>query len=121
MADRELVTQIANEFGWTQAAMKLALENSRDEVTTREEVILCMLRYAGPTLKRNNYERGALKRATDHQKKMLAGLIQQLTDVQDFYASKLVPSLRATINEQAAYINDVLKNASRNSQGGDNG
>jgi hypothetical protein len=58
MADKQLIKQCADQFGWTQADVKRAIEASQDLVSTRDEVILCMLRYAGPDLKRRNYEQG---------------------------------------------------------------
>lgn len=43
----ELIKQLANEFNWTQADMRRALDASQENVNTREEAILCMMRYAG--------------------------------------------------------------------------
>ncbi|AFY47456.1 hypothetical protein Nos7524_1581 [Nostoc sp. PCC 7524] len=121
MANQQLIKQLADEFGWTQADIKRAIEGSQDTVTTRDEVILCMIRYAGSDLKKRNYELAAQKRVNVRQKEMIQGLIEQLTTVQEFYAAKLVPTLRATINEQAAYIADLLNQVSGKNQGGRNG
>ncbi|ALF55143.1 hypothetical protein ACX27_23680 [Nostoc piscinale CENA21] len=121
MADKQLIKQLADEFGWTQADVKRAIEASQDNVTTRDEAILCMIRYAGSDLKKRNYELAAQKRVNVSQKEMIQGLIEQLTNIQDFYAAKLVPTLRATIIEQAAYIADLLNQVSGKNQGGSNG
>ena len=98
-----------------------AIDASQDTVTTRDEVIVCLLRYAGPDLKRRNYELGAQKRVSNDQKAMVKSLVEQLTNVQNFYAAQIVPALKATIDGQAAYIADLLKQASGRSQGGRNG
>lgn len=47
-------------------------------------------------------------------------LVEQLTKIQNFYANQLVPSLRSTIQEQANYISDLLKQFGQD-QGGKNG
>lgn len=80
-----------------------------------------MLRYAGPDLKRRNYELSAQKRVSNQQKEMVRSLIEQLTNVQNFYVAQLVPTLKATITEQAAYIADLLKQVAGRNQGGRNG
>jgi hypothetical protein len=80
-----------------------------------------MLRYAGPDLKQRNYELGAQKRVNNDQKEMVKCLIEQLTNAQDFYVAKLVPQFKATISAQAAYIADLLQQASRENQGDGNG
>ncbi len=121
MADKQLIQQVANEFGWTQANVQRAIAASQDAVTTRDAVILCMLRYAGSDLKRLNYEGGAQKRVSNQQKETIRSLVEQLTNVQNFYAAKIVPILKATIDAQAAYIADLLKQASGKNQGGGNG
>ncbi|MFQ3629298.1 MAG: hypothetical protein SNJ81_17195 [Cyanobacteriota bacterium] len=121
MADKQLIKQLSDEFGWTQADIKRAIETSKDAVITRDEVLLCMLRYAGPDLKKRNDERAAQKRVNARQKEMIKSLIEQITAIQDFYAAKLVPTLKATMNEQAAYISDLLKQVSGQNQGGSNG
>ncbi|NJL40598.1 MAG: hypothetical protein HC840_09485 [Leptolyngbyaceae cyanobacterium RM2_2_4] len=121
MAAKHLIKQVADEFGWTQADVQRAVDASQDLVTTRDEVILCMLRYAGPDLKMRNYELGAQKRISSQQREMVKSLIEQLTNVQNFYAAQVVPTLKATIDAQAAYIKDLLKQASGKNQGGGNG
>jgi len=121
MANQELIKQIANEFGWTQEDVKRAIGASQDTVTTRNEVIVCLLRYAGPDLKKRNYELGAQKRVNNQQKEMVKSLVEQLTSVQNFYPTKLVPTLKATLDEQAAYIVDLLKGTSKGDKGGKNG
>jgi hypothetical protein len=50
----------------------------------------------------------------------ISGLVEQLTKIQNFYANQLVPSLRSTIQEQANYISDLLKQFGQD-QGGKNG
>ena len=120
MASKELIKQLADEFGWTQADVKRAIDASQDDVTTRDEAILCMIRYAGPDLKKRNYELGAQKRVSNQQKEMMRSLVEQLTNVQSFYAAQVVPTLKATIEAQAAYIADLLKQVSRKNQGGKN-
>lgn len=121
MADKQLIKQVADEFGWTQADVQRAINAFQDAVTTRDEIILCMLRYAGPDLKRRNFELGAQKRVNNQQKEMVRSLVEQLTSVQNFYAAQVVPTLKATIDAQAAYIADLLKQASGKNQGGGNG
>lgn len=121
MASTTLIKQVANEFGWTQADIKHAIEASQDEVTTRDEIIACMIRYAGPALLQRNRELGAQKRVSNQQKEMIASLVDQLTSVQSFYATQVVPTLKATIDEQATYIADLLKQVSGKNQGGSNG
>lgn len=121
MADKQLIKQIAGEFGWTQAEMQRAINASQDAVTTRDEVVLCMLRYAGPHLKKRNYELGAQKKVSNQQKETVKSLIEQLTKAQDFYVAQLIPTLKATIDAQAAYIADLLKQASERNKGGRNG
>ena len=116
----ELIKQLANEFNWTQADMRRALDASQENVNTREEAILCMMRYAGQDLKKRNYEVGAQKRINNQQKQQISGLVEQLTKIQNFYANQLVPSLRSTIQEQANYISDLLKQLGQD-QGGKNG
>ncbi|MEA5620179.1 hypothetical protein VB711_20355 [Cronbergia sp. UHCC 0137] len=80
-----------------------------------------MLRFSGPELEKRNDERAAQKRVNTRQKNVINGLIKQLTDTQEFYAAQLIPTMRATINEQAAYISDLLKQVSGRNQGGKNG
>lgn len=121
MADKRLIEQVASEFGWTQADIKKAINASQDTVTTRDEVIVCLLRFAGPSLKSRNYELGAQKRVSNQQKEMVRSLVEQLTNVQNFYATQVVPTLKATIDAQAVYISDLLKQASGRNQGGGNG
>jgi len=121
MADKQLIKTVATEFGWTQADVQRAIDASQDVVTTRDEIILCMLRYAGPDLKRRNYEIGAQKRVSNDQKAMVKSLVEQLTNVQNFYAGQVVPTLKATIEAQAAYIADLLKEVSARDQGDGNG
>ena len=121
MADKQLIKQLADEFGWTQADLRRAIEASQDTVTSRDAVILCMVRYAGSDLKKRNNERAAQKRVNTQQKETIKGLIDQVTGIQEFYAAKLLPTLKATMNEQAAYITELLKQVSEKNQGGNNG
>lgn len=121
MAEKQLIKQMASEFGWTQADVQRAINASQDVVTTRDEVILCMIRYAGPGLKKRNYELGAQKKVSNQQKETIKSLFEQLTKVQNFYAAQIVPTLKATIDAQAAYIADLLKQASGRNEGGGNG
>jgi hypothetical protein len=78
------------------------------------------MRYAGQDLKKRNYDVGAQKRINNQQKQQISGLVEQLTKIQNFYANQLVPSLRSTIQEQANYISDLLKQFGQD-QGGKNG
>jgi hypothetical protein len=121
MADKQLIKQVADEFGWTQVDVQRAISASQDTVTKRDEIVLCMLRYAGPDLKKRNFELGAQKRVNNQQKDMVRSLVEQLTSVQNFYAAQVVSTLKATIDAQAAYIADLLKQASGKNQGGGNG
>lgn len=121
MASNSLIKQVAIEFGWSQADVRRAIDASQDEVTTRDEVILCMIRYSGPTLLKRNRELGQQKRVSSQQKEMIISLVEQLTTVQNFYATQVVPTLKATIDAQAAYIADLLKQVSGKNQGGSNG
>lgn len=121
MASQQLIKQLADEFKWSQADIERAINASQDTVTTRDEVILCMLRYAGPDLKRRNYELGAQKRVSSQQKATIKDLVEQLTNVQNFYATQLVPTLRATIDAQAEYIKELLKQAFGKKKGDGNG
>lgn len=121
MADKQLIKQLAIELRWSQADIKRAIDASQDPVTTREEAILCVLRYAGPELRRRNYEIGATGRVNKQQKEIIKSLIDQLTNIRDFYATQLIPSLRSTIDAQAEYIVELLREASGENQGGRNG
>ncbi|NJN23037.1 MAG: hypothetical protein HC812_20010 [Leptolyngbya sp. RL_3_1] len=118
MANNALIKQVAADFSWSQADIKRAIDASQDEVTSRDEIIACMIRYAGPALLKRNRELGAQKRVSSQQKEMISSLVEQLTNVQSFYATQLVPTLKATIDEQATYIADLLKQVSRQSKGG---
>ncbi len=116
----ELIKQLANEFNWTQADIRRALDASQQIVNTREEAILCMIRYAGPDLKKRNYEVGSQKRINNQQKQQISSIVEQLTKIHNFYANQLVPTLKATIQEQSNYISDLLKQFGQD-QGGKNG
>jgi hypothetical protein len=105
---QQLIKEVAVELGWTQADIERAL-SEYGNVSTKEEVFACCVRYAGPALKRFNYQVGALKKASDKQKGIIAELVEKLTNVEYFYQSELVPTLKATIKEQANYIKDLLK------------
>jgi hypothetical protein len=120
MTDKQLIRQIATQLGWTQADVQRAINASKDPVITEEEVLLCMLRYAGPDLKRRNYELGAQKRVSNQQKEMIRSLVEQLTTVQSFYVSQF-STFRTMIDTYAEYVADLLKQqASDNKQEGRN-
>lgn len=121
MATDSLIKQVANEFGWSQADIRRAIDASQDEVSNRDEVILCMIRYAGPALLKRNRELGQQKNVSNQQKEIIGSLVEQLTNVQNFYAAQVVPTLKATIDAQAAYIADLLRQVSGKNQGGSNG
>lgn len=121
MASNVLIKQVAYEFGWSQADVKRAIDASQDEVTTKDEVIQCMVRYAGPTLLDRIRVIGNVKRVSNQQKETIRNLVEQLTNVQGFYAAQLVPTLKATIDAQATYIADLLRQVSGKNQGGSNG
>lgn len=99
---QDLIKQVAAEIKWTQADVKRAVEDSGD-VSTKESVINCCLRYAGPELKKRNYQIGAMKRVDNQQKSMIESLIKQINDIKDSY-NTVVPQLRETINEQAEQL-----------------
>jgi hypothetical protein len=121
MASPALIKQVASEFDWTQADVERAIKASEDGVTTRDGIIACMIRYAGPALLQRNHVLGAQKRVNNQQKEVIASLIEQLTSVQNFYATRMVPALKATMHEQAAQIAELLKQGSGKNQGGSNG
>jgi hypothetical protein len=51
MASKQLLIQeVAQEINWSQADVKRALDEYGD-VHTKEEVLACCLRFAGPELK----------------------------------------------------------------------
>lgn len=106
---QELIKQVAAEINWTQADVKRAIEDYGD-VSTKEEVMACCLHYAGPELKKRNYQIGAMKTVNARQKSTIESLVQQLTSVQDFYQNELVPNLKATINAQSERIVELLQN-----------
>ena len=118
MANRELIRQVAHEFDWTQIDVQRAIEASQDQVTTRDEIIVCIIRYAGPELLQRNRQLGAQKRVSKQQKETIADLIDKLTSVHSFYATQMVPKLKATINAQASYISDLLQQVSAKNQVG---
>ncbi|MGI0497167.1 hypothetical protein [Limnospira platensis] len=107
----ELIKQVAEKISWTQADVKRAVNG--DDVKKEEDVIACCLRYAGPELKKRNYQIGAIKRVTSQQKSMIESLIEQINDVKTLYSKDLVPNLRQTINEQANQIVDLLKDVGK--------
>ncbi|ODG98867.1 hypothetical protein A4S05_07060 [Nostoc sp. KVJ20] len=121
MANDSLIKQVANEFGWSQADVRRAIDASQDEVINKDEVILCVIRYAGPALLKRNRELGQQKKISNQQKEMIASLVEQLTNIQNFYAAQVVPALKATIDAQATYITDLLRQVSGKNQGGSNG
>jgi hypothetical protein len=121
MASNSLIKQVAEEYGWSQADIKRAIENSQGTITTKEEIIVCMIRYAGPALLKRNRELGQQKRVSNQQKETIRSLVEHLTKVQDFYAIEFIPLLRATIDTQAQYIKDLLKQVSEKNRGDSNG
>lgn len=105
---QQLIKEVAGEIGWSIAEIEKALAEYGD-VSAKEEVFACCLRYAGPTLKKHNYQVAALKNANNKHKDTIEKLVKKLIDVQSFYQNALVPTLKATIEEQANYIKDLLK------------
>jgi len=109
---QELIKQVAQRIGWSQADVKRAVEDYGD-VETEEDVMACCLHYAGPELKKRNYQIGAMKRVDKQQKSMIESLVNDLTDQKNFYQNELIPNLRETINEQANRIAELLKDVGK--------
>ncbi|BAZ21870.1 hypothetical protein NIES4073_27480 [Kalymmatonema gypsitolerans NIES-4073] len=105
---QELIKQVATEIKWSQADVERALDAYGDAVT-KEEVYACCLRYAGPQLKSRNYQLGAMQRVKSQQNKTIEDLVEKLTNFQNFYQNQLVPNLKTTIEAQATYIKELLK------------
>ena len=105
---QQLIKEVATEIRWTQADVQRALDQYGN-VSTKEEIYSCCLRFAGPELKKRKYEIGALKKVSNSHKDTINMLVEQLTSVEDFFQNELVPTLRATIDAQAIYIQDILK------------
>lgn len=120
MAKNALIKEISDKYGWTQADIKRAIEFAQDEVETEADVVACMIHYAGPVLLQRNRELGARKRVTNQQQQVIENLIAQLTKVEDFYATQLIPTLKSTINAQAEYIKELLSSFG-DKQGGSRG
>lgn len=102
-----LIKEVSSEIGWTQADIKRAIQAFNGKVDTKEAIKAACLRYAGPELKQRNNIIGGLKGANQRNKDTIENLINQLTKVQDFY-SQSFETLKATIQEQSSYINDLL-------------
>ena len=105
---QQLIKEVAQELGWTQADVKRAVDEYGD-VSTKEEVYACLLHYAGPRMKELIYKLGAQKGVNTKQKQLVEELVNQLTSVTDFYCNQIVPVFKQQILEQAAYIKDILK------------
>ncbi len=108
VSKQQLFKEVSNELGWTQADVQRAVGEYGD-VSTKEEVYACCMRYAGPELKKRNYERAAQKRINTQSKETINNLVDQLTSITFFYQNQLVPTLRATIAEQAGNIKELLR------------
>lgn len=105
---QQLINEVAREIGWSQTDVERALDEF-GYASTKEEIYACCLRFAGPELRKRNYQLGALKRVSNNHKETIKNLVEELTSVQDFYGNKFVPTLKATINAQKTYIKDLLK------------
>lgn len=109
MASNKLIQQIAVETGWSQADIKRAIQASDGEVGTREELVMCLLRYAGPVLLERNRALAAQRRVNQKQQEKIEDLVNQVKKIQRFYAEDMVPELRVMIREQAEYILALLE------------
>jgi hypothetical protein len=107
-ATDKLIKEVSSEIGWTQADIKRALDEFDGEAVTKESIKAACLRYAGPELKQRNNVIGGLKGANKRNKDTIENLINQLTKVQDFY-SQSFETMKATIQEQGNYINELLR------------
>jgi dsDNA-specific endonuclease/ATPase MutS2 len=105
---QELIKEVAQNFGWSQADVKRALEEYGD-FETKEEIMACCLHYSGSELKKRNYSLGALKRANDKQKQAIKELIDKVTAIPNFYQNEVIPNLRGVIDAQAERITELLK------------
>lgn len=106
---QQLIKEVAQEKGWSQEDVKRAIKECGKDATTKEEIFVCLDIYAGPALKKLNYQNGAQKRVIKQLKQAIQQLGEQLVSVQKFYANQMVPTLKATIAEQASHIKEFLK------------
>lgn len=113
----DLIKEVAQEIQWTQKDVQRAIDSYGD-VKTKEEIIACCLRYAGPELKRKSYELGSQKRINQQNKNLIKNLTEQLLEVNNFYQNQLVPTLKATIQAQQNNIEDLLKQMPWANKGG---
>ncbi|CDM98163.1 hypothetical protein H4N54_25705 [Limnospira fusiformis KN01] len=109
---QELIEKVAQRISWSQADVKRAVDDYGN-VETEEDVIACCLHYAGPELKKRNYQIGSMKRVDKQQKSTIESLVNQLEEEKNFYQNELIPNLRQTINEQAKRIADLLKDVGK--------
>ncbi|MFM7367458.1 MAG: hypothetical protein ACKO2Z_06595, partial [Sphaerospermopsis kisseleviana] len=58
---QQLIKEVAEKFGWTQADVKRAVDEY-GEVKTKEDVIACCLHFAGPELKKRKFALEAAKK-----------------------------------------------------------
>lgn len=108
---QQLIKEVAGEIGWTQADVKRAVD-AYGEVSSKEDVLACLIHFAGPELKELRSKLGAQKGLNTKHKQIIDNLLDQLSSVKDFYANKMVPTLRATIAEQANLIKELLQKSS---------
>ncbi|MBO1066248.1 MULTISPECIES: hypothetical protein [Nostocales] len=109
MASKEqLIKEVAQEIKWTQADVKRALDEYGD-VHTKEDILACCLRFAGPELKKRNYQIGSLKKVSKNDQEIIKQLTEQLINTQNFFQNQMVPTLKATITAQAERIEELLK------------
>lgn len=105
---QQLIKEVATEIKWSQADVKRALEAYGD-FSTKEDIYACCLRYAGPEMKKRNYELRAQKQVNSNHNETIKNLVEQLTNVKNFYSNQLIPTLEATIAAQSDQIKELLK------------
>ena len=112
MASKQLIKQIAIENEWSQIEIQRAIEASSHVVNTKDEIIECMLRHSGKSLKKCRNEIGVSKRRDEQQKKMIRSLADQLIKIPGFYDA-YVPALKATIKAQAVRLADFINDKNK--------
>ncbi len=115
MVEKALIKSISQEFKWSQADVLRAIESSQDEVSSYEEIVACMIHYAGPTLLERNRRLGAQKATGTKQKKLIEDLVSQLVETKELYLNQFAPKSRAVIREQAEYIRKLLQRENESS------
>ncbi|MGC9503298.1 hypothetical protein [Baaleninema sp.] len=104
----DLIKQIAREIGWTQTDIQRAIRYCECKGNSKEEIIACCIKYSGSELKRRNRIIGNLKGKNKKQQDTIELLVDRVSQLKDFYSHGF-DVLKATIREQANYIDELLR------------